>query len=123
MAWISAPGACVPVNRVNGVGNSSLPLPDISAFYRLADVAMITPLRDGMNLVCKEYVASKLNKKGVLVLSEMAGASKELSDAILINPFDINEIADSINRALTMPQEEQKNHISIMQKSLKRYNV
>jgi len=101
----------------------SLPLPAISAFYRLADVAMITPLRDGMNLVCKEFVASQLDKKGVLILSEMAGASKELSDAILINPFDVNEIAESIYRALTMPEDEQEKHLSIMQKSLKRYNV
>lgn len=101
----------------------SLPLPAISAFYRLADVAMITPLRDGMNLVCKEFVASQLDKKGVLILSEMAGAAKELSDAILINPFDVNEIAESIYRALTMPEDEQEKHLSIMQKSLKRYNV
>ncbi|MCZ6521377.1 MAG: trehalose-6-phosphate synthase, partial [Bacteroidetes bacterium] len=60
----------------------SMPLDALSAFYRMANVALVTPMRDGMNLVCKEYIASKLDKKGVLILSEMAGASKELSDAI-----------------------------------------
>ncbi|MDC1331378.1 trehalose-6-phosphate synthase, partial [bacterium] len=59
----------------------SFPLPALSAFYRISDVALVSPMRDGMNLVCKEYVASRLDKKGVLILSEMAGASKELSDA------------------------------------------
>ncbi len=101
----------------------SFPLNALSAFYRMAKVAMVTPMRDGMNLVCKEYIASRLDKKGVLILSEMAGASKELSDAILINPNDINQLVAAIEQALTMPEEEQKSHISVMQESLKRYNI
>lgn len=101
----------------------SFPINDLSAFYRMADVALVTPMRDGMNLVCKEYIASKLNQEGVLILSEMAGASKELSDAILINPNDIEALSDAIYRALEMPLSEQIMHMEIMQTSLKRYNI
>jgi len=122
------------VGRINGNFNRvewtpihyfyrSLSLPALSAFYRLCDIAFITPLRDGMNLVCKEYVASRVDMKGVLILSEMAGASKELSDAILVNPFDVNEIMEAIHRAILMPESEQAKHMEIMQSSLKRYNV
>jgi trehalose 6-phosphate synthase/phosphatase len=95
----------------------------LSAFYRMAHVALVTPMRDGMNLVCKEFIASKLDKTGVLILSEMAGASKELSDAILVNPNNNDQMVDAIYKALTMPQEEQIMRISIMQETLKRYNI
>ncbi|MFC2125831.1 bifunctional alpha,alpha-trehalose-phosphate synthase (UDP-forming)/trehalose-phosphatase [Bacteroidota bacterium] len=101
----------------------SFPLPALSALYRMAAVALVTPKRDGMNLVCKEYIASRLDQKGVLILSEMAGASKELSDAILINPNDINQITDALYSALTMPTTEQTAHMRIMQDSIKRYNI
>jgi trehalose 6-phosphate synthase/phosphatase len=101
----------------------SFSLYSLSAFYRMADVALVTPMRDGMNLVCKEFIASKLDQKGVLILSEMAGASKELSDAILINPNDRNQMVDAIHHALTMPPEDQIAHIKPMQESLKRYNI
>ena len=101
----------------------SFPLESLSAFYRMAHVALVTPMRDGMNLVCKEFIASKLDKTGVLILSEMAGASKELSDAILINPNNTVQIVDAIYKALVMPEEEQVLHISIMQETLKRYNI
>jgi trehalose 6-phosphate synthase/phosphatase len=101
----------------------SFPLETLSAFYRMAHVALVTPMRDGMNLVSKEFIASKLDKSGVLILSEMAGASKELSDAILINPNDINRMVGAIYEALNMPEEEQIMHISVMQDTLKRYNI
>lgn len=101
----------------------SFPLEDLSAFYRMADVAMVTPMRDGMNLVCKEYVASKLDQRGVLILSEMAGASKELSDALIVNPNDKHQVVKAIYRALTMPVEEQERHMSIMQETLKKFNI
>lgn len=101
----------------------SFPLEDLSAFYRMADVAMVTPMRDGMNLVCKEYVASKLDQKGVLILSEMAGASKELSDALIVNPNDKHQVRDAIYKALTMSEEEQKKHLTIMQETIKKYNI
>ena len=101
----------------------SFPLEELSAFYRMADVALVTPMRDGMNLVCKEFIASKINKKGVLILSEMCGASKELSDSILINPNDTDQMVEALHRALTMPEKEQIAHITNMQNSLKRYNI
>ncbi len=101
----------------------SFALESLSAFYRMAHVALVTPMRDGMNLVCKEFIASKLDKTGVLILSEMAGASKELSDAILINPNNSTQMTEAIYKALMMPEEEQILHISIMQETLKRYNI
>ena len=85
------------------------------AMYKLADVALVTPLRDGMNLVAKEYVATKDNDLGVLILSEMAGASSELSDAIQINPNDTDQISMAICEALEMPEEEQKERLQNMQ--------
>ena len=101
----------------------SFPLPALSAFYRISDVALVSPMRDGMNLVCKEYVASRLDKKGVLILSEMAGASKELSDAIIVNPNDIHQLVEAMYKALTMPEALQIESMTSMQKSLKRYNI
>ncbi len=101
----------------------SFPLNALSAFYRMAEVALVTPMRDGMNLVCKEFIASKLDKKGVLILSEMAGASKELSDALLINPNDINQLVSAIKKALTMPVKKQMAAMTTMQGSLQRYNI
>ncbi len=101
----------------------SFPLPALSAFYRMAHVALVTPMRDGMNLVCKEYIASRLDKKGVLILSEMAGASKELSDAILINPNNQQQFVEALKEALSMPEKEQTQRMEIMQKSLQRYNI
>ncbi|GAA4851710.1 bifunctional alpha,alpha-trehalose-phosphate synthase (UDP-forming)/trehalose-phosphatase [Algivirga pacifica] len=101
----------------------SLSFPVLSALYTRSDVALITPNRDGMNLVCKEYVASKVDRKGVLILSEMAGAAKELSEAILINPNDEGQIVEAIKSALEMPLEEQSTRLLDMQQKLKRYNV
>ncbi|MEX2594610.1 MAG: bifunctional alpha,alpha-trehalose-phosphate synthase (UDP-forming)/trehalose-phosphatase [Anditalea sp.] len=101
----------------------SFPLAELSAFYSMSDVALVTPLRDGMNLVCKEFVASKTDKNGVLILSEMAGASKELQDALLVNPNNISEVSQAIQKALLMEEEEQIKNITSMQKSLKRYDI
>ncbi len=95
----------------------------LSALYSLADAALITPLRDGMNLVCKEYIASKLDSTGVLILSEMAGSAKELSEAISINPNDQLQIVQAIDKALSMPREEQIAHNKEMQEKLQRYNI
>ncbi len=102
---------------------TSLPHKELIAQYRMSDVSLITPLRDGMNLVAKEYVASLQDHKGVLILSEFTGAAKELSEAIIINPNNIVEIADSIARALSIPEEDQIYSNKLMQKRLKRYNV
>ena len=99
-----------------------LPFKDLIALYQAADAALITPLRDGMNLVAKEYVASNLGR-GVLILSELAGAASELSEAILVNPTDVSDVASSITRALAMPLYEQRNRISLMQRRLQEYDV
>lgn len=88
---------------------------ELAALYFIADVALVTPLRDGMNLVAKEYVAIKQNNPGVLVLSEMAGAAVELTDALRINPNDTDEIEHAICQALEMPEEEQKERMHRMQ--------
>lgn len=101
----------------------SYPFDALSAFYRICDVAMITPMRDGMNLVCKEYIASRHEQDGVLILSEMAGSAKELSDALLVNPNDIPGMAKTLRKALEMSTEEQKQHVKIMQQSIKKYNI
>ncbi|OHX67086.1 bifunctional alpha,alpha-trehalose-phosphate synthase (UDP-forming)/trehalose-phosphatase [Flammeovirga pacifica] len=95
----------------------------LSALYKASSVALVTPLRDGMNLVCKEFVASKTDQQGVLILSEMAGAAKELSESILINPNDENQIVEALYTALTMPEEEQRSRMKEMQKKVRRYNV
>jgi trehalose 6-phosphate synthase/phosphatase len=93
------------------------------ALYAMSDVALVTPLRDGMNLVAKEYIASRMDKTGVLILSEMAGAARELADAILINPNHREEIADALKLALEMGLQEQTERIRLMQSRLRRYDV
>jgi trehalose 6-phosphate synthase/phosphatase len=100
-----------------------LPFSELAALYKAADVALITPLRDGMNLVAKEYVASCSARKGVLILSELAGAANELNEALLVNPTDIVEVTNAINKALTMPQEEQQHRMALMQQRLSDYDV
>ena len=101
----------------------SLPFQSLAAMYAMSHVALVTPLRDGMNLVAKEYVATRHDKTGVLVLSEMAGASKDLPEAIIINPNNREEIADALKTALEMPREEQMRRNGIMQNRLRRYDV
>ncbi len=94
------------------------------AHYNLADAALVTPLRDGMNLIAKEYIASKRKKDtGVLILSEMAGSSKELGEAIIINPNSEEEIAQAIKKALETPKKTQLKKIKIMQNYLSQHNV
>lgn len=93
------------------------------ALYSASDVALIMPLRDGMNLIAKEYVAGRPDGTGVLIISEMAGASKELAEAIVINPYNAGEIATALKTALEMPKEEQIRRSLIMQGRLRRYDV
>jgi trehalose 6-phosphate synthase/phosphatase len=81
---------------------------ELVALYRAADAMLVTPLRDGMNLVAKEFAASRVDEDGVLILSEFAGASAELDGAVTVNPYDVDAVADSVERALSMsPQERQ----------------
>ncbi len=100
----------------------SIPFKRLVALYNYADVCLVTPLRDGMNLVSKEFVAASHNK-GVLILSEMAGSSYELSNAINITPTRKEEIADSILKALQMSKKEQIKRLQMMQKRIENYNV
>ncbi|MBK8498546.1 MAG: bifunctional alpha,alpha-trehalose-phosphate synthase (UDP-forming)/trehalose-phosphatase [Flavobacteriales bacterium] len=95
----------------------------LCALYQSADVALITPLRDGMNLVAKEFVAARKDRRGVLILSETAGAANELGGAILINPTDRDAIAGALHAALEMPAEEQSLRMAEMQQRLTRYDV
>lgn len=101
----------------------SLPFAALAALYRVADVALVTPLRDGMNLVCKEFVASKTDGLGVLILSEMAGAARQLPEALLVNPHDVEQMAEALARALTMDEQEQRSRNAAMQQRLRRYDV
>ena len=95
----------------------------LSALYKIADVAMVTPLRDGMNLIAKEYIATRNGGTGVLVLSEMAGAVSELSEAVIVNPNNRDEVADALEEALTISIEEQIERNTIMKNRIERYNV
>lgn len=107
------------VGRINGAFGSVKWVPihyvhrplserHLVALYRAADVMLVTPLRDGMNLVAKEFVACRTADDGVLVLSEFAGAASEMAEALLVNPYDIEALADACHRALVMPLEEQR---------------
>lgn len=100
-----------------------MPFDALVSLYAASDVALITPLRDGMNLIAKEYIASRTKKTGVLILSEMAGAAKELAEAIVINPNSIEEVAAALAASLEMPEEEQIERNRIMQDRLKSYDV
>jgi trehalose 6-phosphate synthase/phosphatase len=95
---------------------------ELCALYQAADVALITPLRDGMNLVAKEFIASCIDK-GVLILSELTGAASELNEAVLVNPTDTDEVANAIYSALMMPLIEQRSRLSYMQRRIAEYDV
>jgi trehalose 6-phosphate synthase/phosphatase len=88
----------------------------LSALYRSADVMVVTPLRDGMNLVAKEFVASRNDEDGVLVLSEFAGAASELGEALHVNPYDIDGVAQTLLAALQMPPEERRSRMRALRK-------
>ena len=122
------------VGRVNGKFASvnwtpiwyyyrSMSFDELIDLYTISDIAMITPVRDGMNLVAKEFVATRVEGDGVLILSEMAGASKELYESITVNPFDLNKMSDMILKAIKMPKKEQIERNRGMQERLSRYTV
>lgn len=101
----------------------ALPFEELSALYAMADIMLVTPLRDGMNLVAKEYVATHHKDKGVLILSEMAGAASELAEAIHVNPYSTTMVSKAIAEALEMPTFEQKERMSAMQRRIKDYDI
>lgn len=102
---------------------NALEFNEMMALYSACDLALITPLRDGMNLVSKEFVASRADKKGILVVSEMAGAARELTDALTINPNDVLDIAQKIREGLEMNIDEQRVRLEAMQKRIANYDV
>jgi trehalose 6-phosphate synthase len=97
--------------------------PEMIALHRLAHFCVVSSLHDGMNLVAKEFVASRVDDDGVLVLSKFTGAARELKDAVLINPFSIEEGADAYYAALQMPPEERKRRMKRMRENVKQNNV
>ncbi|MFA5231208.1 MAG: trehalose-6-phosphate synthase [Candidatus Omnitrophota bacterium] len=96
---------------------------DIQPYYRLGDICIVSSLHDGMNLVAKEYIAEKDDLSGALILSQFTGAARELTDAILINPYAIEEFADSIKLAIEMPKEEKRKRMENMRKVIAENNI
>jgi trehalose 6-phosphate synthase len=96
---------------------------EIRAYYRAADFCMVTALHDGMNLVAKEYVAARDDDDGVLILSRFTGASRELVDTILVNPYDIEDTAAAIRRAIEMPESERRARMSRLRAQVQEQNI
>ncbi|HKD61698.1 MAG TPA: trehalose-6-phosphate synthase [Terracidiphilus sp.] len=96
---------------------------EVNRWYRVADVCLVTSLHDGMNLVAKEYVASRDDEDGVLVLSKFTGAAVELRDALIVNPYDTEEVAEAIHRGLDMPREERRLRMQQMRRYVMEHNI
>ncbi|PIQ83558.1 MAG: trehalose-6-phosphate synthase [Candidatus Omnitrophica bacterium CG11_big_fil_rev_8_21_14_0_20_63_9] len=96
---------------------------DIEAFYRAADCCLVTSLHDGMNLVAKEFVAARHDERGVLILSRFAGASRELHDALLVNPYDVDQVAEAIHHAISMSPAEQQARMVRLRQMVQEHNV
>ena len=90
---------------------------------RAANVCVVTSLHDGMNLVCKEFVAARDDDLGVLILSRFAGAAREMSEALIVNPYHVEETADALSRAATMPAAEQRERMASLRSTVREYNV
>jgi trehalose 6-phosphate synthase len=97
--------------------------PEVFRFFRAADLCYVSSLHDGMNLVAKEFVAARTDLKGVLVLSEFTGAARELTEALIVNPYDLEDSSDALAAALTMPLEEQRDRMRSMRPLLAQFNV
>jgi trehalose 6-phosphate synthase len=97
--------------------------PEVFRFYRAADLCYVSSLHDGMNLVAKEFVAARTDLRGVLILSEFTGAARELTEALIVNPYDLDASSDAMALALSMPEEEQKDRMRSMRTLLGHFNV
>ena len=122
------------VGRINGKFGSpgsvplhylyqSLPVEELVAFYLAADVMVVTPFRDGMNLVAKEYVTTRLDNTGLLILSEFTGAAKELNQALLVNPHDIDGLAATFRSALEICPAETQSRMSALRQVIQNHDV
>jgi trehalose 6-phosphate synthase len=96
---------------------------EIQRFYRTADLCLVTSLHDGMNLVAKEFVAARQDEQGVLVLSRFTGAAREFPDALLVNPYDIEQTAEALRLALEMNTEERKSRMQRMRRVVREHNI
>ncbi|HRY30443.1 MAG TPA: trehalose-6-phosphate synthase, partial [Elusimicrobiota bacterium] len=96
---------------------------EIAPFFKGADVCLVTSLHDGMNLVAKEFVSARDDNGGVLILSQFTGAARELRDALVVNPYDIEKTADALREALEMPAEEKTNRMKKMRETVKEHNI
>jgi trehalose 6-phosphate synthase len=104
--------------------NRNYPHPSLTGFYRLARIGLVTPLRDGMNLVAKEFVAAQdPEDPGVLVLSSFAGAARELESALLVNPYDLDGVADAIAAAMRMRLPERRERWQAMMQTLRTHDI
>lgn len=95
----------------------------VNVLYRAADVCVVTSLHDGMNLVCKEFAAARDDERGVLILSRFAGAARELQEALIVNPYHVEEAAEALHRALTMPEAEQRERMASLRMTIREANV
>jgi trehalose-6-phosphate synthase len=95
----------------------------VTEIYRAADCCVVTSLHDGMNLVCKEFVAARDDERGVLILSRFAGAAREMSQALIVNPYHVEETADALHRAITMPEAEQRERMASLRMIVREFNV
>jgi trehalose 6-phosphate synthase len=122
------------IGRINGRFSDGIWMPirylyrsfssaELAAYYRAADIALVTPLRDGLNLVAKEYVASRVEADGVLILSEFAGAAYQLPEALLVNPYSTEDMVAALVQALEMSKEEQRQRMQAMQERIKTQNI
>ncbi len=110
----------VPIHYIH----RSLPRRELLAYYRTAEIALITPLKDGMNLIAKEYCASNIEKSGSVILSEFAGAASQMkNDVLLVNPYNIDEVADAIYSAINMNLKKRKKHMGRLQKSIQKHDI
>ena len=101
----------------------SLPLEELVTYYVAADVMLVTPLRDGMNLVAKEYVACRIHNDGVLILSEFAGAAEQLGSALLVNPHDVDQVASTLEASVEMDPEDIRRRMVALKRTVKRADV
>jgi trehalose 6-phosphate synthase len=95
----------------------------LTELYRAADVCLVTSLHDGMNLVCKEFVAARDDERGVLILSRFAGAAREMTEAVIVNPYHVEECAVALQRGLTMPEAEQRERMASLRMTVREFNV
>ena len=114
-----AAGEWAPIRLVR----ESIDQPTLVAYYRAADVCLVSPLLDGMNLVAKEFVACQQGRLGVLVLSRFAGAAREMREALLVNPYDIGAVAETLYRAVTLAPEERERRMSLLRRRLERHTI